>query len=64
VDADQRHALELGVPLDDLVRDARQRALDVFRIEDSLRFGGLRARGVACDAVIRTLGLCPGVRRN
>jgi hypothetical protein len=45
VDADQRDALELGVPLDDLVRDARQRALDVFRIEDSLRFGGLRAQG-------------------
>jgi tryptophan synthase alpha subunit len=43
VDADQCDALELGVPFDDLVRDPRQRALDVFRIEDSLRFGGLRA---------------------
>jgi hypothetical protein len=64
VDADQGDALEIGVPLDDLVRDPRQRALDRLSIEDSLRFGGLRAGGVACDAAFRTLGLCPGVRRN
>jgi hypothetical protein len=43
VDADEGDALELGVALDDLVRDARQRALDVIGIEDSLGFGGLRA---------------------
>ena len=43
VDADQGDALELGISLDDLVRDPRQRALDVLCIEDSLGFGGLRA---------------------
>jgi hypothetical protein len=64
VDADEGDALELGIPLDDLVRDPRQRPVDRLGIEDSLRFGGLRAGGVACDAVFRTFGLCPGVRRN
>jgi hypothetical protein len=44
VDPDQRDALEIGVALDDLVRDPRQRALDRLGIEDSLGFGGLRAQ--------------------
>jgi hypothetical protein len=43
VDPDQRDALEVGIALDDLVRDPRQRALDRLGIEDSLRFRGLRA---------------------
>jgi hypothetical protein len=62
VDAEERDALEVRVPLDDLVRDPRQRALDRLGIEDCLRFRGLRAGGVACYAAFRTLGLCPGVR--
>jgi len=62
VDPDERDALELRVALDDLVRDPRQRAFDRLGIEDSLRFRGLSASGVACDAAFRTLGLCPGVR--
>jgi hypothetical protein len=44
VDPDQRDALEVGVALDDLVRDPRERALDRLGIEDSLGFGGLRAQ--------------------
>jgi hypothetical protein len=44
VDADKGDALELGIALDDLVRDPRQRALDRLGIEDSVRFGGLRAQ--------------------
>jgi hypothetical protein len=43
VDSDQRDPVEVGVALDDLVRDPRQRALDRLGIEDGLRFGGLRA---------------------
>jgi hypothetical protein len=64
VDSDQRDPVEVGVALDDLVRDPRQRALDRLGIEDGLRFGGLRACGVACDAAVRTVGLCPSVRLN
>jgi hypothetical protein len=37
VDADQRDPLELGVALDDLVRDPGQRPGDRFAIEDGLR---------------------------
>jgi hypothetical protein len=37
VDADQRDALELRVALDDLVGDARQRALDRLGVEEGLR---------------------------
>jgi len=59
VDPDQRDPLELGVPLDDLVRDPRQRALDRLGIEDSLRFRGLRAQG-ALRALL-TLGLLSGL---
>jgi hypothetical protein len=44
VDADERHALEIGVALDDLVRDPRQRAVDRLGIEDSLGLRGLRAQ--------------------
>jgi hypothetical protein len=44
VDADEGDALEIGVPLDDLVRDPRQRSLDRLGIEDSLGFRGLRAQ--------------------
>jgi hypothetical protein len=45
VDADQRDPLELGIALDDLVRDPGQRPLDRLGIEDSLGFRGLRAQG-------------------
>jgi hypothetical protein len=45
VDPDQGDPLELGVCLDDLVRDPRQRALDRLGIEDGLGFRGLRAQG-------------------
>jgi hypothetical protein len=45
MDADQGDALEVGVALDDLVRDPGERALDRLGIEDSLGFGGLRAQG-------------------
>jgi hypothetical protein len=46
VDPDERDAPQLGVALDDLVRDPRQRPLDRLGIEDSLRFGGCtRAQG-------------------
>jgi hypothetical protein len=44
VDADERDPLELGVALDDLMRDPRERALDRLGIEDSLGFRGLRAQ--------------------
>jgi len=45
VDADESDLLEVGVALDDLVRDPRQRALDRLGIEDGLGFRGLRAQG-------------------
>jgi len=45
VDADERDPLEVGIALDDLVRDPRQRALDRLGIEDSSGFGGLGAYG-------------------
>jgi hypothetical protein len=44
VDPDQGDPLEVGVALDDLVRDPRERALDRLGIEDSLGFRGLRAQ--------------------
>jgi hypothetical protein len=44
VDPDQRNPRELGIALDDLVRDARQRLLDRLGVEDRLRCGGLRAQ--------------------
>jgi hypothetical protein len=45
VDPHEGDALEIRIALDDLVRDSRERALDRLGIEDSLRFGGLRAQG-------------------
>ena len=45
VDADERDALELGVALDDLVGDARQRALDCLDVEDRRRCRGSRGYG-------------------
>jgi hypothetical protein len=44
VDPDERDLRELGVALDDLVGDARQRLLDRLGVEDRLRCGGLRAQ--------------------
>jgi len=71
VNADERDAFEIGIALDDLVRDPRQRALDVFGIEDSLGFGGLRAQS-ALRALLtfdsfpasrdRVKGVCVGAR--
>jgi hypothetical protein len=37
VDADERDTREVGVPLDDLVRDPRQRLADRIGVEDGLR---------------------------
>jgi len=51
VDPDERDPRELGVALDDLVRDARQRLLDRLGVEDCLRCGGLRTQG-ALTAVL------------
>jgi hypothetical protein len=59
VDADERDLLELGIALDDLVRDPRQRALDRLGIEDSLGFRGLRAQGAL--RVLLTLRLLSGL---
>ena len=72
VDPDQRDVLELGVALDDLVRDPRQRALDRLGIENGFRFGGCaRAQG-ALRALLtfdsfpasrdRVKGACVGAR--
>jgi len=45
VDPDERDPREVGVALDDLVRDPRQRALDRLAVEKDLRCGGLGAYG-------------------
>jgi hypothetical protein len=45
VDADQRDPREVGVAFDDLVRDARERALDRLGIENGLGFRGVRGYG-------------------
>jgi hypothetical protein len=42
VDADERDAVELGVALDDLVRDPRQRAVDRVGVEEDPLLGGHR----------------------
>jgi hypothetical protein len=42
VDADERDALQIGVPLDDLVRDAREAALDRLAVEQDLLGGDAR----------------------
>ena len=44
MDADQRDALEVGIPLDDLVRDPGQRALDRLGIENDFRLKGVRGQ--------------------
>jgi hypothetical protein len=44
MDADEGHAGEVGIALDDLVRDPRQRALDGLAVEQDLRCRGLRAQ--------------------
>jgi hypothetical protein len=45
VNADERDPLEVGVALDDLVRNPRQRALDRLGVENGSGFGGLGAYG-------------------
>jgi hypothetical protein len=45
VNPNERDAREIGIALDDLVGDPRQRALDRLGIEDSLRFRGVRLYG-------------------
>jgi len=45
VDADERDLREVGVALDDLVRDPRQRLGDRLGIEDSRGCRGVRAQG-------------------
>jgi hypothetical protein len=52
VDADERHAVEIRVALDDLVGDPRQRALDRLGIEDSLRFRDSRGAQGALRALL------------
>jgi hypothetical protein len=42
VDADEGDLPEVGVPLDDLVRDPRQRLRDRVGVEQRSCFGGLR----------------------
>jgi hypothetical protein len=44
VDADQRDAIELGIALDDLVRDPVQRALQSICIEEDALSGGRMGR--------------------
>jgi hypothetical protein len=45
VDADERDLVEVGVALDDLVRDPRQRLRDRLGIEDGRRCRSVRAQG-------------------
>jgi hypothetical protein len=45
VDADERDAREVGVALDDLVRDPGEGPRDRLGVEDRLRFRGLRGYG-------------------
>jgi hypothetical protein len=42
VDADERDTREVGISLDDLVRDTRQRLADRVGVEDGLRWRCLR----------------------
>ena len=44
VDADERDPRQVGVALDDLVRDPGERLLDRLGIEDGLRCRGVRAQ--------------------
>jgi hypothetical protein len=45
VDPDERDPRKIGIALDDLVRDPRERALDRLAVEKDLRLRGLRAYG-------------------
>jgi hypothetical protein len=45
VDADERDPGQVGVPLDDLVRDPRQRLADRLGVEDRRSRRGVRAQG-------------------
>jgi hypothetical protein len=45
VDADERDPREVGVALDDLVRDPRDRLPDRLGVEDRRRCRGVRAQG-------------------
>jgi hypothetical protein len=45
VDADERDPAEVGVPLDDLVRDPRQRLRDRVGVEQRGRGGGFGGYG-------------------
>jgi hypothetical protein len=71
VNSDHRNALEVGIALHDLVRDPRQRSLDVIGIEDGLGFRGLRAQGALAALLTlysfpasrdRVKGACVGAR--
>jgi hypothetical protein len=45
VDADKRDLVEVGIALDDLVGDPRQRLGDCLGVEDSRRCRSVRAQG-------------------
>jgi hypothetical protein len=45
VNADEGDARKVGIALDDLVRDSRERALDRLVVEEDFRCGGLGAYG-------------------
>jgi hypothetical protein len=45
VDADERDPGQVGVPLDDLMRDPRQRLADRLGVEDRRSRRGVRAQG-------------------
>jgi hypothetical protein len=45
VDADERDLAQVGVALDDLVRDPRDRLRDRLGVENCRSFRGVRAQG-------------------
>jgi hypothetical protein len=56
VDPDQRDPRQVGIALDDLVRDPGERPLDRLGIENGLRCGGLRAQSaLRVGATLRLL---------
>ena len=66
VDADERDALQIGVRLDDLVRDAREAALDRLAVQQDLLGGDARLAqrfdllGVQAQACV-CIGLLSGL---
>ena len=60
LDADERDAVEIRVSLDDLVRDARERALDRFAVEKDL-FGGHAGRAHVRGFGLAGTGRCNGL---